>query len=369
LISIRSWDNLRKSPNDAIGLVRKEFKLVSRFSTKRSTLEDVATAAKVSRATVSRVVREVPGVDKEIVKRVKVAITKTGYQANTAARALAGGKTQNVAIIFQENFGDLFMNGFWGQVLEGIHSVLEASDLQMTFLINNDEHGKNLPQYLLHNHIDGAIFLGTSKTDKLPILLKRNNIPVVTHGDPFQGSQISKVIKDENAIGQIAADVLLSSGCEVIGAISGSKAITSSQARIDGFTNELRAKGYKVASESIEPGYFTHRGGYQAIEILLKRKPNLDGVFIASDMMAVGALENLHRLKKRIPKDISVISCDNSPVGEFTSPKLTTIHCNPFEEGASSAKLLRELMEGGPIKSLVFPPELRVRQSTRVSPK
>lgn len=341
---------------------------VSPSSTKRSTLEDVAMAARVSRATVSRVVREVPGVDKEIVKRVKVAINKTGYQANLAARALAGGKTQNIAIVFQENFGDLFMNGFWGQVLEGIHSVLEASNLQMTFLINNEDHGKGLPQYLLKNHVDGAIFLGTSKTDKLPILLKRNNIPVVTHGDPFQGNQISKVIKDESAIGQIAADVLLSSGCKVIGAISGSEAIYSSQARLDGFMAELQNRGYKLNWEAIEPGNFTHRGGYYAIESLLKRIPNLDGVFIASDMMAVGAIENLHNLKKRIPEDISVISCDNSPVGEFTSPKLTTIHCNPFEEGASSAKLLRELMDGGSVKSLVFPPELKIRQSIRISP-
>ncbi|CAN2223407.1 PurR Transcriptional regulators [Candidatus Nanopelagicaceae bacterium] len=332
---------------------------------KRSTLEDVAEVAQVSRATVSRVVREVPGVDQEIVRRVRSAISKTGYRANFAARALAGGKTQNVAIIFQENFGDLFMNGFWGQVLEGIHSVLEASDLQMTFLINNGEHGKNLPQYLLNNHVDGAIFLGTSKNDQLPILLKRNDIPVVTHGEPYRGSQVSRVIKDESAIGEIAANVLLDSKCKVIGAISGSDEIASSQARIDGFTQGLKARGYSLSTKAIESGNFTHRGGYQAVEVLLKRQPNLDGIFIASDMMAVGALENLHRLKKRIPEDISVVSCDNSPAGEFTNPKLTTIHCNPFEEGASSARLLRDLMDGGPVRSLVFPPELKVRESTK----
>jgi DNA-binding LacI/PurR family transcriptional regulator len=334
-------------------------------SKKRSTLEDVAVAANVSRATVSRVVREVPGVDQDIVKRVKSAIQKTGYRANFAARALAGGKTQNVAIIFQENFGDLFMNGFWGQVLEGIHSVLEAADLQMTFLINNEQHGKTIPQYLLNNHVDGVIFLGTSIEDKLPILLKRNNIPVVTHGEPYQGSQISRVIKDESAIGEIAAEVLLETGCKYIGAISGSSEISASKARIDGFANGLETQGYFLQPKAIESGKFTYRGGYEAIEILLKRNPKIDGVFIASDMMAVGALENLHRLKKRIPEDISIVSCDNSPAGEFTNPKLTTIHCNPFEEGASSARLLRDLMDGESVRSLLFPPELKVRNSTK----
>lgn len=334
-------------------------------SRKRSTLEDVATAARVSRATVSRVVREVPGVDEQIVKRVKSAIQKTGYKANFAARALASGKTQNVAIIFQENFGDLFMNGFWGQVLEGIHSVLEPADLQMTFLINNEQHGKSIPQYLLSNHADGVIFLGTSVDDKLPLLLKRNHIPVVTHGEPYRGSQVSRVIKDEYAIGDIAAQVLIDSGCKNLGAISGNSKIVASNARIEGFATGLKSRGYTLQSKCIESGDFTYRGGYKAIETLLKRNPKIDGVFIASDMMAVGALENLHRLKKKIPDDISLVSCDNSPVGEFTNPKLTTIHCNPFQEGASSARLLRDLIEGESVRSLIFPPELKLRDSTK----
>jgi DNA-binding LacI/PurR family transcriptional regulator len=344
---------------------REDFVSVIPTSKKRSTLEDVALEAQVSRATVSRVVREVPGVDREIVKRVKSAIQKTGYSANFAARALAGGKTQNVAIVFQENFGDLFMNGFWGQVLEGIHSVLEAADLQMTFLVNNDRHGKNIPRYLLNNHVDGVIFLGTSVEDKLPILLKRNNIPVVTHGEPYKGSYISRVIKDESAIGEIAAEVLIETGCKNIGAISGSSEIAASKARIDGFADGLKNRGYLLQPKAIESGKFTYGGGYEAIENLLKRNPKIDGVFVASDMMAVGALENLHRLNMRVPDDISIISCDNSPAGEFTNPKLTTIHCNPFDEGASSAKLLRDLMEGESVKSLVFPPQLKVRNTTR----
>jgi LacI family transcriptional regulator len=82
----------------------------------RATLEDGASKAKVSRATVSRVVRHVSGVDAGIVFRVNAAIAKTGYQVNRAARSLAGGKTQNIAIIFREVFGDIFMNGYWGQV-------------------------------------------------------------------------------------------------------------------------------------------------------------------------------------------------------------------------------------------------------------
>jgi DNA-binding LacI/PurR family transcriptional regulator len=338
---------------------------MSNLVQKRVTLEDVAAKADVSRATVSRVVRQVPGVDKDIVDRVTKAIQKTGYRTNLAARALAGGKTQNVAIVFRENFADLFMNGAWGQVLEGIHSVLESTDHQLTFLINLGEHAKGLPQYLLSNHVDGAIFLGTTQEDRIPILLHKNDIPVVVLGEPYQASKLSCVNGDDVAAGEIAADVLLDGKCKTIGMISGSEELATSHDRVFGFKQGLAARGYKLSENLIVPGNYTMRGGYEAIETLLNRAPKLDGIFISSDLMAVGALQSLNRFNKRVPDDVSVVSFDNSPSGEFTNPKLSTIHCNPFHVGVSSAELLRDLMQGGPVRSLVFPPELIVRESTK----
>jgi DNA-binding LacI/PurR family transcriptional regulator len=332
---------------------------------KRVTLEHVAFKANVSRATVSRVVRQVPGVDAEIVDRVTKAIAKTGYRTNLAARALAGGKTQNVAIVFRENFADIFMNGAWGQVLEGIHSVLESSNHQLTFLINLGDHAKGLPQYLLSNHVDGAIFLGTTQDDRIPSLLQKNNIPVVVLGEPYQASKIACVNGDDIAAGVIAADVLVDGKCKAIGMISGSEELATSHDRVHGFRQGLTARGVELNDKHVVSGGYTMRGGYAAIEELIKRVPNLDGIFVSSDLMAVGVLQNLDRLGKKVPKDISVVSYDNSPAGEFTNPKLSTIHCNPIHVGSSSAELLRDLMDGGPVRSLVFPPELIVRESTR----
>ncbi len=82
-------------------------------------------------------------------------------------------------------------------------------------------------------------------------------------------------------------------------------------------------------------------------------------------MMAIGALDNLQRLKKKVPSEISVIGCDNSPAGEFSNPKLTTIDYNPYEAGRSTALLLLDLINGESIKSLVFPPKVIVRESTK----
>ena len=332
---------------------------------RRITLEDVAAKAKVSRATVSRVVRQVPGVDSEIVDRVNKTISQLGYRTNIAARALAGGKTQNVAIIFRENFSDLFMNGYWGQILEGIHSVFRESELQMTFLINHGEYAKDLPQYLLNNHVDGAIFLGTAKSDTLPSLLHKSHIPLVVLGEPHQANRLAKVTGDDHAAGEVAARALLNSGCKKIGMIVGNDEIASSEDRSAGFLDSLQNLGYKIEKSAIETGNFTQKGGYEAVGKILKRYPELDGLFILSDMMAIGALENLNRLKKKIPEEISVIGCDNSPAGEFSNPKLTTIDYNPFEAGRSTGQLLLELMNGGSVKSLIFPPKLIERESTR----
>jgi DNA-binding LacI/PurR family transcriptional regulator len=332
---------------------------------RRVTLEDVASKARVSRATVSRVVRQVPGVDSDIVERVNKAISQMGYRTNVAARALAGGKTQNVAIIFRENFSDLFMNGYWGQILEGIHSVLRESDLQMTFLINHGEYAKDLPQYLLNNHVDGAVFLGTAKSDKLPALLHKSDIPLVVLGEPHQANRLSKVTGDDHAAGEVAARTLLNSGCKNIGMIVGNEDIASSEDRSEGFIDSLQKLGYKIKNSAIESGNFTQRGGYEAVGKILKRYPELDGVFILSDMMAIGALENLNRLNKKVPDEISVIGCDNSPAGELSNPKLTTIDYNPFEAGRSTGELLIDLMRGGHVKSLIFPPKLIQRESTK----
>lgn len=332
---------------------------------KRATLEDVAYKAKVSRATVSRVVRQIPGVDPEIVSRVNKAVIQIGYQANVAARALAGGKTQNIAIIFRENFSDLFMNGYWGQILEGIHSVLRESELQMTFLINHGEYAKALPQYLLNNHIDGAIFLGTARSDTLPALLNKANIPLVVLGEPHQANRLSKVTGDDHAAGEIAAKALINSGCKNIGMILGNDDIASSEDRSAGFIEGLEKFGYRIRNTAIESGDFTQKGGYEAAGKILKRYPELDGLFVLSDLMAIGALENLNRLNKKVPQEISIIGCDNSPAGEYSNPKLTTIDYNPYEAGRSTGELLLSLMRGGSIKSLIFPPKLIERETTK----
>lgn len=82
-------------------------------------------------------------------------------------------------------------------------------------------------------------------------------------------------------------------------------------------------------------------------------------------MMAIGVLEKLSRMGIDVPSKISVIGCDNSPAGELTNPKLTTIDYKPFEAGRSSGQLLIDLINGGPVRSLVFPPKLVVRESTK----
>lgn len=333
----------------------------------RATLEDVASKAKVSRATVSRVVRRVPGVDPEIVSRVNAAIAKTGYQVNRAARSLAGGKTQNIAIIFREDFGDIFMNGYWGQVLEGIHQILRPEQLQITILINHGEGVKQLPSYLLNGHVDGVIFLGTSLTDKLPLLLQRNNIPVVVFGDPYSGRSISRVMGEEILGGEIAAKELVESGCREIGVISGSEEIATNALRIEGFRAALKRRGYLLNPNHIISGGFTQRGGYEAMDMLIKKYPNVDGVFVLSDLMAIGSLEKLSRLKISVPEQVSVIGFDNSPSGNFTHPRLTTVDTQPKECGISLAEMLLQLISGSEIRSIVFPPKLISRESTKAS--
>lgn len=331
----------------------------------RPTLEDVARVSGYSRATISRVVRNVDNVDPRIVLEVNQAIEETGYRINLAARALAGGSTQTIGVVFRENFGDLFQNSYWGQVLEGIYTTLSKVDYQQVFLINDSEHFKQVEHYLLNGHVDGILFLSVSEEDDLLTDVIARGIPVSVFGPAIRNIPVPYVNGDEQVSGSIAAQFLLKQGAKKLGVISGGKGINASKYRTQGFTSYLNEINFDFDKSAIQAGEFTREGAFRATEELLKRHPDIDGIFVLSDLMSTGVLEKLRTMGKRVPEDILLISVDNSPTALSTNPQLSSIGYSAFDGGKLLGELILEAIAGKPSRSVTFLPSLFERESTQ----
>jgi DNA-binding LacI/PurR family transcriptional regulator len=331
----------------------------------RPTLEDVARVSGYSRATISRVVRNVDNVDPRIVSEVNAAIKKTGYRINLAARALAGGSTQTIGVVFRENFGDLFQNSYWGQVLEGIYASLSKADYQQVFLINDSEHFKQVENYLINGHVDGVLFLSVSEEDDLLTDVITRGIPVSVFGPAIRNVPVPYVNGDEQMGGSIAAEFLLKQGAERLGVISGGKGINASKYRTQAFISYLEGINYHFEKSAIQAGDFTREGAAKATEELLRKHPDIDGIYVLSDLMSTGVLEKLRELGKRVPEDILLVSMDNSPTALSTNPQLTSIGYNAFDGGKLLGELILEAIAGKPARSVTFMPSLIERESTK----
>ncbi|WP_326700911.1 LacI family transcriptional regulator [Streptomyces sp. NBC_01754] len=339
-----------------------------------ATLEDVAAVAGVSRATVSRVINGATTVDPALRRVVEEAVVTTGYVPNRAARSLVTRRTDSIAVVVSERerrpvsepfVGRMFSDPYFGRVVGGLLEVLRPAGIQMVLMLADDEGSRNqLLSYLRQGHVDGVVLISSHAEDPLPGLVHDTRLPAVLAGRPSRPSPLTYVETDQRAGAQLAADHLASLGRRVIGTVAGPQDMPAGQARLAGFLDALERHG--IEDVAIAESDFTHAGGASAMRRLLGERPDLDAVFIASDLMALGALPVLLRAGKEVPSDVAVVGFDDSSAALACDPPLTTVR-QPVEEMA--AEMARRLLQqiggpGGPVPSAVFPPTLVKRAST-----
>jgi DNA-binding LacI/PurR family transcriptional regulator len=338
-----------------------------------ATLEDVALVAGVSRATVSRVINGAQTVDPALRRAVERAIANTRYVPNRAARSLVTRRTGSIALVVSEEerrtvadpfIGRMFTDPYFGRVVSGLLEVLRPVGVQMLLMLADDDVSRTqLVSYLQQGHVDGVILISSHAADPLPAMLTSTRLPAVLSGRPPQPTRISYVDADQQAGARLAADHLAGLGRRRIGTVSGPMDMPAGQDRLAGFRAAMAAHGnHEVISVE---GDFTQAGGAAAMKRLLGELPDLDGVFIASDLMALGALPVLHGQGRRLPEDVAVVGFDDSSAALACSPPLTTVR-QPVEEMAAEMArlLLRAINEPGrPAQSVIFQPTLVVRQS------
>ncbi|MFE1906996.1 LacI family DNA-binding transcriptional regulator [Streptomyces gardneri] len=332
----------------------------------RPTLEAVAARAGVSRATASRVVNGGAGVRTPLVEKVNRAVEELGYVPNHAARTLVTRRNGAVAVIIEEPEFRIFSDPFFEQQVRGISRELTAHDSQLVLLwVEGPGDHERIARYLGGGHVDGALAFSLHGDDSLPALIDRARIPVVFGGRPAPGTDpaVPYVDCDNRGGAREAVGHLVGLGRRAVAHIAGPRDQTSAVDRLHGYHDVLPDADPALLCQ----GSFTEESGARAMAELLDRRPDVDGVFVANDLMATGALRTLRERGVRVPEDVAVVGFDDmASVIDRTSPALTTIRQDIEGMGRLMVKLLMRLLDGtdGAAPASVITPTSLVRRDS-----
>ena len=332
---------------------------------KRVTLDNVAEAAGVSRATASRALTGAGPASAEVRARVTQAAQALGFTPNHAARALASNRAHAIALVIPEPNALVLTDPFLGGMITGVSEAFHDTGYQLILVIvRPDEGWAKAGRLLQDSYVDGAIVVSHHR-GLLDQAMVHHPAPMVFVGRPGEAETAFYVDVDNTTGGRLAAQRLLDRGAQRIACVAGPADMTPVIDRVAGWQAVLESAGVTPGPIAHEP--FTLVGGVQAMRRLLEQDPDIDGVFAQSDLMAAGAIEVLQEHGKSVGQDVFIVSVDDSELAHTTRPHLTSV-TNPSAELAlrASRMLLRILDEDADISDVppeIVTPQLVVRDS------
>ena len=332
-----------------------------------ATLDEVARAVGVSRATASRVVNGSKTVGPGARQSSERAVERLAYVPNHADRSLGTSRSDCVGVVIAETTTKVFGDLFFSEMLRGIGSALAARRMQMAILMAQSpaEEGR-LDQYFCGGHVDGAIFVSLHSDDPLPERLAARGVPVVVAGEPPRGARVSYVDNDNHGGAVLAVNHLVAHGRHTIATITGPLDMPAAASRRQGYLDALRAAGIAPRPELEAGGDFTRAGGARAMEELLGRCPEIDAVFAASDLMAAGALEALCTAGRKVPEEVAIVGFDDSAVALSTQPPLSSVRQSVETMGRELVSVLLQAVDARDhvLRRVVLATDLVARQSS-----
>ncbi len=334
--------------------------MASASNPRKPTIRDVARVAGVSHGTVSRYLNGGHWVSPDARVAVERAIRATGYTTNHAARSLATGKSGSIAFLLTEPQHLLFSDPTFALLLRGATEALAERSMTLVLLIADTEQEQaNVERFVRAGHVDGVLLVSSHESDSLLASLVDAGVPVVCTGIPLgRGASVPNVSVDEVASARMMTRYLIDRGHERIAIITGPNDTPGGRFRLVGFREEL---GDRFDETLVEQGSYERASGDAAMTRLLERAPDIDAVFAASDVMAIGAIEALRRAGRRVPEDVAVAGFDDSGLAETHTPPLTTVRQPWSEISSTMVDMVLDVADGRPRDAVVLPTALVVR--------
>jgi LacI family transcriptional regulator len=331
------------------------------------TIEDIARQVGVSRATVSRVINGDANVKEQTRALVMEALQKSNFQPNIAARSLAAGRTNVIGLIIPAGVSAIFTDPYFPLLIQGATSVCNARDYSVMLWLAEPEYERRMMRQILYSGLlDGVVVSSMLMEDPIVQALHDSKKPFMLIGrHPTLDVNYLDV---DNINGAREATLhLLRLGHQQVATITGPQNMIAGQDRLQGYRQALDERGITFQPELVVEGDFSEAGGYAAMRRLLLHKPT--AVFVASDMMAEGAMRALREAGQLVPQDVAIVGYDDMPNSSRITPPLTTIRQPTNRMGSLAVDALIDIIQyPSPNKRhIVLPVELVIRESCGAS--
>lgn len=329
------------------------------------TLEDIARLANVSRSTVSRALNNSSLISRETRDRIHAIAREHNFRINAPARNLRLGQSRTVAFVVSTDYTELTSEEdlFGLEMLSGIGNGLHSLGYDL-LIIHADSHDTAWAHaYLDSGRVDGFIVMTSNHKPSLIKSLVEMEAPFIGWGTPIPGLNYCWVTGDNIAGGMLATQHLIHIGRQRIAFLGGPGDSLTVQYRLKGYENALRAAGRSIDSGMVVYSDYSHASGMAAMQHLLEQSPDLDAVFVNSDLMAIAAINVIQNRGKRVPEDIAVVGYDDLPIAIYNNLPLTTIRQNLPLAGKLLAQNLIQYIQTGAVTSVTLPVELVIRES------
>lgn len=325
-------------------------------------LVDVASRAGVSTATVSRVLADHPHVRAEVRLRVQTAIDELGYQPSRVARSLRGQTAAIIGVVISD-----IQNPFFTHLVRAVEDGAYARK-QAIFLCNTDEDVEKEQLYLrlmMAEKVAGVVVCPASERGETLQPLLDAGVPVVTVDRRVYGVEVDSVLVDNARATATIIRHVIEDGHRRIAAILPSLTNTTGRQRHEGYLAAMRAARLPIEADLVRSGQPREVTGYRLTEEILDLAEPPTAIFTGNNMLTVGAIRCLQERGLRIPDDIALVGFDDLDWMSIVHPRLTVIAQPTYELGRTAIRMLHQRIEdrGLPVRHLVLPPQLLIRQS------
>lgn len=335
---------------------------------RKATIVDVAREAGVSVATVSLALNGSDRCSAVTAERVRTVAQELSYVPNHLASSLRRQSTQTVALVVPD-----IGNPVYVAMAKAVQRVVKARGYHLS-LVSTDEAAQeevHAIEGLAQRHVDGLIMCSLRVSPELITALEAAQAPVCMIGRVSDAAGVDNVGVDSEQGAALAVAHLAEQGRHVIGFINGEADTVPGSTRLRGFERALQEHRLERDGALIVYSAFTMEGGYAAVDRLLAHRPDMDAIFCANDVIAIGALKRLRERGISVPRQMAVIGMDDITECLICTPTLSSVALHAGERGRLAAELLLDRLaspEPRPVQRVMVTPQLIVRESSGFMP-